>query len=122
MLEIEDNIHAILAESALKEKAFSIFDFNNDFNPSAKPKIQNEADTLKSAMCDAIDEIDAIEAGEIENPESCQEKSCQTFSIPSDLKKQFEEICKNNVTTPSAFLRNVCARLVESYFGKKEDQ
>lgn len=120
MLENDDNIQFILQESALREKNFSLFDFAECDNPNAKPKPSNEEDTLKAAMVDAIDETDAVENGEIIDPEAEPGKTCQTFFMPTEIKKRFESICKNNYTTPSAFLRNVCARLVETYYGKKD--
>lgn len=121
MLDDNDNIHHILQDSALHEKAFSIFDFAEDDDPTIKNVVIEDDTTLKDVMIDACDETEAAEAGEIENiDDNAQGKTCQTFFMPSALKKQFESICKNNCTTPSAFLRNVCARLVESYYGTKE--
>jgi hypothetical protein len=120
--DLEDNIHQILHESALREQSFSIFDFNDSFDPKPVAITPEQADdTLRSTMSESIDEIEKSEAGEIERFDSTQEKTCQTFFMPTNTKKLFEEICKNNYTTPSCFLRNVCQRLVESYYGKKEE-
>jgi len=131
--DFEDNIHQILHESALREHAFSIFDYQDSFEPTRKiissknptrKKIKpDEApdDTLLTTMHDSIDEYEKAVEGEIENFENTQGKTCQTFFMDTNTKKLFEEICKNNFTTPSCFLRNVCQRLVESYYGKKED-
>jgi hypothetical protein len=120
--DFEDNIHQILHESALREQSFSIFDFNDSFDPKPVSITPEQAeDTLRTSMSDSIDEEEKSESGEIEKFDNVQEKTCQTFFMPTQTKKLFEEICKNNYTTPSCFLRNVCQRLVESYYGKREE-
>jgi hypothetical protein len=116
---IDDNLHTILAESALHEKPVSLFDFGIEPDPSAINLEEIEDDTLRNVMIDSIDEIEKSESGEIDRFDDDSEKSCQTFAIPTEIKKLFEQICKSNYTTPSCFLRNVCQRLVESYYGKK---
>lgn len=119
--DLDDNIHEILHKSALNEQSFSIFDFNDSFDPKPGSITPEQAeDTLRRAMSESIDEIEKSEAGEIERFDSTQEKTCQTFFMPTNTKILFERICKNNYTTPSCFLRNVCQCLVESYYGKKE--
>lgn len=114
----DDNIHVILQESALKESCFSIFDFAESDKPEQVKKIVPEDDTLKSLMVESIEEIEKSEEGEIKRFEDQGDKSCQTFSLPTKTKLLFEKICENNYTTPSCFLRNVCQRLVDSYYGK----
>lgn len=117
---VDDNLHSILTESALQEKPASLFDFfESDFS-SAKPIELTEDDTLKDVMIESIDEIEKSESGEIDRFEDDSEKSCQTFAIATETKKLFEQICKNNYTTPSCFLRNVCQRLVDCYYGKRK--
>ena len=118
---VDDNLHTILADSALQEKPASLFEFF-DVDPSAQnpTKEITEDDTLKNIMIDSIDEIEKSESGEIDRFEDGTEKSCQTFAIATETKKLFEQICKNNYTTPSCFLRNVCQRLVDSYYGKRK--
>ena len=119
-LLIDDNLHTILSESALQEKPVSLFDFCIEPDPSeAALPVEQEDDTLRNVMIDSIDEIEKSESGEIDRFDDDSEKSCQTFAIPTEIKKLFEQICKSNYTTPSCFLRNVCTRLVESYYGRK---
>lgn len=113
-LDLNDNIHAILADSSKYSGSVSIFDYDPGVIQAKELTPEKEDDTLRSVMVDAIDEVE--EFGDCENIP--QEKLCQTFFLPTKTKTLFEQICKNNCTTPSAFLRNVCVRLVESYFGK----
>ncbi len=116
---LEDNLHTILSQSALQEKPSSLFDFC-DPSAEANPNAYSEDDTLRDVMIESIDEIEKSESGEIDRFDDSSEKSCQTFAIATETKKLFEQICKNNYTTPSCFLRNVCQRLVDSYYGKKK--
>lgn len=116
----DDNIHSILKESALKEHTFSIFDFASSDDPKPEDP-EKENDTLKTAMVESIQEIEDAGEGLIDRFPPGIRSECQTFFMPSDVKAKFETICKNNYTTPSCFLRNVCSRLVESYYGRKDN-
>jgi hypothetical protein len=110
----EDNIHYVLAESAGEEPAALWDNWPNDV---PAPDFDDD-DNLREVMNDSVEETIKEQEGEPSTIHALP-KACQTFFMPKIIKEKFEEICKNNYTTPSCFLRNICIRLVESYYGKR---
>lgn len=51
-------------------------------------------------------------------PKQSEDKihATQTFQIPKDLKMFVDDICKQNATTTSAFLRSCCLALFSEYY------